>query len=168
MEKMTDLHTNIGLREILTQSDLYGKYKYENAYARHKPVFIYNSYNDISNNIKKRLAMSGMILVRNYSEKFLCLCSNDDNGNVNGYEVSFNENGYYKFGLWYAPIQVSENYCFTSLKPKESHDMMVDSALLIWNTENYCCCVTKNWLVRDEYGLYSLCVINQINFNDLL
>lgn len=109
-------------------------------------------------------AISCIIISNNVTENILCVCCEDGNGKVNAYEITFSDSGYYNLGLWHAPIQISTNLCFTSVILRDLCEMIVDYAILIMNSTKYCFCITKDLLVRDEFGLYSIVTIQHSEF----
>ena len=88
-KKLQQLHSNIGLREILTKADLPGKFNDKCLYARTKPMVSYTSHDEILQLINYRVPISGVIITNEEGYDKTYISSKRDSDKVYLYTVKW-------------------------------------------------------------------------------
>ena len=153
---MLDLHTSIALRELLTKADVRGKWRTGETYLRHRPMYIYTSRHELDELITQKKPISAIIRLSNISETVASICCHNSDGNINLYDVNWDDDGEYKCGMWYSAMTIAVQPSGTRVELTHMHELVHDYAMLCAGIDHYYCAITKNWLVRNECGQYSV------------
>ena len=142
--KLAELHTSVGLRELLTKDGLPGGWKPTTARARN--YIIYKSQSELETYLNDHFPISAVV---DEHENTYSLCKNNS-GNIEIFLVQWNESGVYQLGIWCAPISIS-NMPDLIFSPSEVKDHIIISPVSSPNESlTMYCAMTSNWKVRGE------------------
>lgn len=158
-KKLNDLHTHVAIREFLTKASLDGQWVSEQPFKRHRPLFIYNSRDNVDEALTGKRMLSAVVLTMDDNTTNTFVCVKGDSVNFKLYPVSWEEIGFYILGVWYAGMRISNNHPL--VYDKDIYESANDYVVIVGSLQpgapvcTMFAAFTRNWMVRQPDGNYT-------------
>ena len=166
--KMIELHTNMGLRELQTSAKIEGQWCEEPEDWLHKALHLYQSLDDINKSLEKYKTLSAVVMLRADDHHDTYVCVKNGKHFFLGYKIIWSRSGFSDMGVWYAPIEISNELTYKFAKKEWQTDNEGIMQVIIISTINKShdsqqvySAFSNTWLIRDKDGTYNvptLCV----------